>query len=150
MLWPSISSAVGVCQWSLFPESSLPEHWLLFFAKKLELTAERKNSTPTGPAVLVSGGAGLWGAPWAHLPAVQAHPQGTILLGGKADCVTIGMELRGTLDVIRSMLKGLVGQSPGDRMRDKSSSLFSLHHLNWTHCSLGRAWIMRNTTCVPE
>lgn len=63
-------------------------------------------------------------------PAAQAHPRGTVLLGGKTDCVAQGMELRGTLDVVGSMLEGLVGQSPVDRMRDKSSSLFSLHHLN--------------------
>lgn len=121
-----------MCQWSLFPESSLPEHWLLFFAEKPELTAERKNSTPTGPAVLVRGGAGLWGAPrgTSACSAAQAHPQGIVLLGGKADCVAEGMELRGALDVTRSMLNGLVGQSRADRVRDKSSSLFSLHHLN--------------------
>lgn len=46
-------------------------------------------------------------------PAGQAHPQDTVLLGGKADCVTKGMELRGTLDVMGSVLSGLVGQCPG-------------------------------------
>lgn len=140
MLLLSISSTtggeLGVCHWSLFPESSLPEHGLFFFLER-NLSWQLKGNCRVRPQVPRSGRVGDQGGgvhPGTHLLCSPGSSIGHYSPWRKSwPCYqNLGLHFRGMLDVAGSKWNSVVGQSPVDRMGGKSSPLFPVHALSWT------------------